>query len=116
MTLRQFNVFGMIVFSEKEATITATALDDKKQIERTFKFPIKARPHKEEAAMPFAAFVEEGKKPLVLLRRRTINLKGVDVVPEYIHTADIEDAMDKVLDLMSKAANMKQREKSLVPI
>lgn len=109
MTLKNFNVFGMIVFSETEATITATALDEKKKIERTFKFPIKARLHKEEAAMPFFAFVEEGKKPLVILRRRAIDLKGNDVKDEYIHTADIETALDKVLDLIEKAADMKQR-------
>ena len=103
MTLRNWNVFGMIIFAEKEATITAIAMDEKKQIERTIKFPIKPRANKQEAAMPFSAYVQPGQKPLVLMRRRTIDLKGSDVAGEYVHTSDIETAMEQVLKLIERA-------------
>ncbi|MBI5954408.1 MAG: hypothetical protein HY865_22350 [Chloroflexi bacterium] len=104
MSLKNFNVFGMLVFVGEELVITATAFADKKTIERTFKFPSKQREHKEEAAMPFAAFIEDGKQPVVLLRRRAINAVGDDMPNEFVKTADIEESLEKVLDLMLKAA------------
>jgi hypothetical protein len=55
MSLKEFNVFGVLVIVGEELTITATALSDKKTIERTFKFPIAARTEKQECFMPFSA-------------------------------------------------------------
>ncbi len=105
MALKNFNVFGMLVFIGEELTITATALSDKKTIERTLKFPIKPRDNKEIALMPFSAFVKDGESPHVMLRRRAINAQGVDLPVEFIKTADIEEALEKALELMEKAAH-----------
>jgi hypothetical protein len=40
-----------------------------------------------------------------MLRRRAISASGVDLPIEFIKTADIEEALEKTLDLMLKAAH-----------
>lgn len=105
MSLQNFNVFGMIVFAEKEMIVTATALKGKKTIERTFKFPIKFERPNEESVISFAALIQSDDQPLlVITRNRAINLKNVDAKGEFIKTSDVEEALEKTLDLIEKAA------------
>lgn len=111
MALQNFNVFGMIVFSDLEMTITATALKGKKPIERTFKFPIKFERQNQEAAIPFAALVQKDDNPrLVITRNRAINIETTDAKGEFVKTSDVEEALEKTLDFMENTMTREEDE------
>ena len=91
-----YNVFGVITLFKGSLIINATAIVDGKQITRVCKFEATGQ---KDSVIPFGAYLEKDKRPLVVLRK----ISDGSGYNKYVPSRGILEHLNIALELMSKA-------------